>query len=45
MVRWTANYKKDETEIDKILDKMSKNGIHSLSNKEWKILDKYKRRK
>jgi len=40
-----ANYKKDETEIDKILDKMSKNGIHSLSDKEWKILDKYKRNK
>ncbi len=40
-----ANYKKNESEIDKILDKMSKNGIHSLSDKEWKILDKYKRNK
>ncbi len=40
-----VDFKKNESEINRILDKMSKNGIHSLTDEEWKILDKYKKGK
>jgi len=40
-----VNFEKDESEINRVLDKMSKKGVHSLTDEEWKILDKYKRGK
>ncbi len=32
-----------DSRIDEILDKMSREGIHSLTSEEWEILDKYKK--
>ena len=34
-----------DSRIDDILDKMSRHGIHSLTDKEWELLDKHKRGK
>jgi len=34
-----------DSRIDDILDKMSRNGIHSLTDEEWELLDKHKKGK